>query len=314
VTPTNTPIPAPMLQRGINMGNMLEAPNEGEWGLTVQEEYVDRVKEAGFDFIRLPIRWNAHAEAEYPYTIAPEFFGRIDEIIGWAQKRNLTIIVDFHHYEELMTDPWGHKDRYLGIWKQVAEHYKDYPANVLFELLNEPNTTLDAQIWNQYSKEALAIVRETNPTRDVIVGPVNWNAYDWLSTLDVPNDEHLTVTFHYYLPFQFTHQGAEWIGAESQGWLGTQWGSDSEKLEITNHFDSVSDWSKRHNNVRILLGEFGAYSKAPQDSRIRWTRYVREQAESHGFAWTYWEFGAGFGVYDPNVKAWRADLLRALIP
>src|SRR5512134_2270109 len=48
--PTATPIPSVIMQRGINLGNMLEAPNEGEWGLFVQEEYFDLIKEAGFDF------------------------------------------------------------------------------------------------------------------------------------------------------------------------------------------------------------------------------------------------------------------------
>ncbi len=66
--PTPTTVPSPTLLRGINFGNMLEAPNEGEWGLTVQEEYFDLVKEAGFDFVRLPVRWSTHAEQEWPYT------------------------------------------------------------------------------------------------------------------------------------------------------------------------------------------------------------------------------------------------------
>jgi len=282
---TPTPITSVELHRGVNMGNMLEAPNEGEWGLVVQEQYFDLVKEAGFDFVRLPVRWNNHAETEWPYTVDPIFFARVDEVVNWGLECNLTIIVDFHHYEEMMTDPWGHKDRYLGISKQVAEHYKDYPVNVLFELLNEPNAELNASLWNQYLLEALAVVRASNSTRDVVIGPVNWNAYEWLSTLDVPNDEHLIVTFHYYLPFQFTHQGAEWAGEEAQKWLGTEWESDAEKAEITSHFDLVADWAKRHGNVRILLGEFGAYSKAPQESRVRWTEFVRGEAERHGFAW-----------------------------
>src|SRR5690349_11190137 len=59
--PTDTPVPSQLLRRGVNLGNMLEAPNEGDWGLTVQEEYLDRITEAGFDFIRLPVRWNTHA-------------------------------------------------------------------------------------------------------------------------------------------------------------------------------------------------------------------------------------------------------------
>lgn len=307
-------IPAPvLLERGINFGNMLEAPNEGDWGLTVQEAYFDHVKEAGFDFVRLPVRWNAHAAMGYPYTIDPAFFARVDQVISWALARDLTIIVNLHHYEELATDPWSHKDRFLGLWRQIADHYKDAPVKVLFELCNEPNGELNAALWNQYMAEALAVVRETNPTRDVVIGPVQWNAYDWLSTLDVPNDEHLIITYHYYLPFQFTHQGAEWIGDESQKWLGTEWGSAAEQAEITAHFNAVADWSKRHGNVRILLGEFGAYSKAPQESRVRWTAFVREQAEAHGFAWAYWEFGSGFGLYDPQARQWRSDLLKALI-
>ena len=314
VIPTEQPVPLiSTLHRGVNFGNMLEAPNEGEWGLTVKDEYFDLVKEAGFDFVRLPVRWNAHAEEEYPYIIDPSFFARVDEVVNWALKRDLTIIVDFHHYEEMAWDPWSHKDRFLGVWTQVAEHYKDYPSNVLFELLNEPNDQLNASLWNQYLVEALAIVRETNPTRDVVIGPVSWNAYDWLSTLDVPDDEHLIVTFHYYLPFQFTHQGAEWIGDESNQWLGTEWGSDAEKAELTRHFDEVAAWAKRK-NIRILLGEFGVYGRADMADRVRWTTFAREQAEAHGFAWAYWELASGFGAYDPSAGAWRGDLLRALIP
>ena len=312
--PTSPPSPIGTLERGVNFGNMLEAPNEGDWGLTVQEAYFDRVKEAGFDFVRLPVRWSTHAAQNHPYTIDPAFFARVDQVVGWAVARDLTIIVNLHHYEELATDPWSHKERLLGLWQQIAEHYKDAPAKVIFELCNEPNGELNAALWNQYMAEALAVVRSTNPTRDVVIGPVWWNAYDWLSTLDVPSDEHLIITFHYYLPFQFTHQGAEWIGDESQTWLGTEWGSAAEQAEVTAHFKAVADWSKRHGNVRILLGEFGAYSKAPQESRVRWTAFVREQAEAYGFAWAYWEFGSGFGLYEPSADAWRKDLLGALMP
>jgi endoglucanase len=295
------------------MGNMLEAPDEGEWGLTIQEEYFDLIKEAGFDFVRLPVRWNTHAHSEGPYIIDPVFFDRVDEVVNWALERDLRVIVDFHHYEEMAWDPWSHRDRFLGIWKQVAEHYRDYPPNVLFELLNEPNDQLNASLWNQYFVEALAIVRESNPTREVIIGPVSWNAYDWVSTLDVPDDEHIIVTFHYYLPFQFTHQGAEWV-AESDPWIGTTWdATEAEQAEIARHFDSVAAWAERR-EVRILLGEFGAYEKADLASRLRWTEFVAREAERHGFAWAYWEFAAGFGIYDPDVKIWRDALLGALIP
>jgi endoglucanase len=41
---------------------------------------------------------------------------------------------------------------------------------------------------------------------------------------------------------------------------------------------------------------------------------VREEAEKRGWSWAYWEFGAGFGVYDRTREAYREELLRALIP
>lgn len=302
------------IQRGINMGDMLEAPNEGDWGLSVEEEYFDLIKEAGLDFVRLPVRWNAYAEPSAPYSIDPAFFARIDEVLSWALERELAIIIDFHHYEEMASDPVGHKARFLGIWRQIAEHYRDYPPTVLFELLNEPTSNLNPSLWNEYLNEALTIVRETNPTRDVIIEPALSNGNDLFAELEIPKDRHLIVTFHYYLPFQFTHQGAEWVGAEAENWLGTTWdATDAEKAEITRDFDLVADWAQR-NNVRILLGEFGVYSRAPHDSRVRWTEFVRSEAERHGFAWAYWEFGSGFGVYDPEAKVWREELIKALIP
>ncbi len=312
--PIATPIASVELRRGINFGNMLEAPNEGDWGTKVQEEYFDLVKQAGFDFVRLPIKWSGHADVNTPYTLDPVFLARIDQVIGWAQKRNVSIILDFHNYDELIAKPAENKVRFMAIWKQLAEHYKDYPPTVLFELLNEPNTDLTTSLWNEYAKETLAIVRATNPTRDVVIGPTQWNSYSQIYTLEIPNDPHLIVTFHYYEPFHFTHQGAEWVDG-STPWLGTTWdATDAQKNEIVSNFDSVAEWSKQHGNVRILLGEFGAYSKAPQDSRVRWTTFVQEQAEAHGFAWAYWEFNSGFGAYDPVAKMWRTDLLKALIP
>jgi len=296
------------------MADMLEAPHEGDWGNFVQEQYFDLSREAGFDFVRLPVRWSAYAETDWPYTLDPIFLARVDEVIGWALARNLTVIIDFQNYDELISDPWNNADRFTGIWKQLAEHYKDVPAQVLFELLNEPTDQLDAALWNQYIGETLAAIRESNPTREVIVGPSHLNAYDWVTTLDLPDDPHLTVTFHYYLPVEFTHQGVDWNLGESQKWLGTTWAAtDMQQADIVRRFDLVSDWAKRK-NVRILLGEFGTYYKADMDSRVRWTQFVARQAESHGFAWAVWEFTDNFGIYDTAKNAWNESLLKALIP
>ena len=311
--PSTSPA-AQHLGRGINFGNTLEAPNEGEWGFKIEEKHIEAIKNAGFDYIRLPIRWNAHAEWAAPYTIDPTFFTRIDEIVGWALKRGLKISINIHHYEEMASDPWANEERFIGLWMQIAEHYQNYPPELVFELMNEPNNQMNAALWNFIQNRALSVVRTSNPTRDVIIGPIMWNSYEWLNTLDLPpNDPHIIATFHYYLPFEFTHQGAEWVEG-SDDFLGSQWtGSAAEQANIRAHFDVAQAWAERH-NVPILLGEFGAYSKAPQDSRLRWMSFVAREAEARRFAWAYWEFGAGFSLYDLETDQWRSDMLKALIP
>src|SRR5690349_22360861 len=54
---------AAALGRGVNYGNMLEAPREGDWGLSVREEFIDATAGAGFASVRLPVRWSNHAAA-----------------------------------------------------------------------------------------------------------------------------------------------------------------------------------------------------------------------------------------------------------
>ena len=321
--PTSSPTPDPFpdafagvrsLGRGVNLGNALEAPREGEWGVYLQKQYFALIKQAGFQFVRLPVSWSSHAAKNAPYGIDPVFLTRVDAVIDWALKSDLQVILDFHNYPEMMSDPQGQSDRYLGIWKQLGEHYKAYPAVFLFELLNEPNGQLDAAGWNALSAQALGLLRQSNPSRNVIIGGSGWNAYDQLQYLELPaGDRHIIATFHYYNPFEFTHQGAEWAEGMDK-YLGTTWdATDAEKAAISADFEQVSSWSQAHNRP-VLLGEFGAYSKADMPSRARWTSFVAREAEKHAFAWSYWEFCAGFGVYDPAVRQWREPLLKALIP
>ncbi len=304
--------------RGINLGNFLEAPNEGEWsnGLLIQKKHFYQIASAGFNLIRIPIRWNAHAMATSPYTINNSFFDRVDWVINEGFTRNLSIIINIHHYNELMADPESHKDRFLGLWQQISQHYQNYSNNLIFEILNEPHDNLTNTLWNQYMQEAIEIIRITNPNRTLIVGPTEWNNVWALNDLILPqNDSNIVVTFHFYSPFEFTHQGAEWVSGSNE-WLGKNWtGSQSEKDAVNFEFDIAINWAKA-NNKSLFLGEFGAYQYAFTNGRIKWTTYVRAKAESHPemWGWTYWEFCAGFGIIDSSLRYWDIRLLGSLLP
>lgn len=300
------------LRRTINMGNTLEAPREGDWGFLIEAWHFDLLRRAGFTAVRIPIRWSAHAAPQDPYTIEATFRARIQEVSRWALERGLAVILNIHHYEEMATDPRGHEARFLALWQQIAACFQAAPDNLFLELLNEPNGACTTQLWSEIAARAVAVIRVSHPTRVLLLGGGNWNAHDQLPLLTLPQDSALIAVFHYYSPFQFTHQGAEWMPG-SEAWLGTTWSAtEAQRADVDAHFDAVLRWSQPL-NLPVLLGEFGAYSRAPQPSRITWTRWIRQQAERRGFAWAYWEFGAGFGLYDRSAGRWRADLLAALL-
>lgn len=302
------------LGRGINLGNALEAQREGAWGVQLKAEYFTAIRQAGFATVRLPVRWSAHARTDAPYTIDPQFAERVDWAVSQALANELNIIVNIHHYDELDTNPDEHLPRLESLWRQIAARYQDRPDGVYFELLNEPHGQLTEAKWNAVVPRLLAAVRETNPVRPVLIGPAQWNSVRALDQLELPQgDRNLIVTIHFYEPFEFTHQGAEWVNGSDQ-WKGRTWaGTESEQAAIRSQLEQAAAWATAHDRP-VFLGEFGAYQQADLESRARWTRFVAREAERLGFSWSYWEFGAGFGAYDPNAETWRAALKSALLP
>ena len=103
------------------------------------------------------------------------------------------------------------------------------------------------------------------------------------------------MTFHYYEPFHFTHQGATWAGEEVKQLHGITWGVTQDRAALRADFDKVAAWSAA-NSRPILLGEFGAYDKSgtPLALRVAYIGAVRTEAERHGFGWAYWQFEGDF--------------------
>ncbi|MCC9601190.1 glycoside hydrolase family 5 protein [Stieleria sp. JC731] len=431
------------LRCGVNFGNMLEAPNEGDWGLRANDAWFKQIKDAGFDHVRLPISWGYHTAQTAPYKIDPALLDRVEHLAKACLDADLKLLINCHHDPNLNQKPVENKARFLAMWKQIAERFRGLPEDrVAFELLNEPHDTLAKSpgLWNGFVVETLKVVRQTNPDRTVVVGPINYNSISSLNTLELPDDPNVSVTVHYYLPFDFTHQGAQWVSPPkptgiqwdpketsiANGWRNESWQTTTKgnsrgleveyqagwagiklrsgkphsrplaielqtdaavKIQVSlvngdkrtdsvivtepnqtrrvkfdsdqmgESFDTIylqnntpksqpaftirklaliyadetqnllgtandsiisdlataAEWGKKHNRV-IYLGEFGAYQAADIESRQRWTAAVRSAAESLQMDWSYWEFAAGFGIFDPDKQMFKQPLLDALKP
>ena len=231
-----------LIGRGINVSG-LEQPDSGAWGYSLQAESFSTIAQAGFDSVRIPIRWSNHAapigaDRNGVYQIDDAFFRRVDDVVSAALAEGLRVIINVHHYLELYDSPSLHSDRFLSLWEQIATRYAGLGNTVYFELLNEPTDTFAERpdLWNELLARTLQVIRLTNPERAVLIGPVSWNLIENLRFLTLPDDDHLIVSVHYYDRSEFTHQGATWV--EPVFPTGVEWRSDTLRLG-----SGLQDWS-----------------------------------------------------------------------
>jgi aryl-phospho-beta-D-glucosidase BglC (GH1 family) len=278
-----------------------------------QARHFQLLKDAGFDSVRINLQPFRYMAATNGYAVSESWFAVLDWAVKEAQAQGLRVTLDLHEYNTLGRDPAGNREKFLAFWRQAGVRYQNAPDSVLFELLNEPCRNLTPALWNQYLAEGLAVVREKNPTRAVIIGPAFWNSVDHVDELELPeSDRNLIVTVHYYKPMDFTHQGAAW--ADRADKLGVNWlGTQQDLKAIREDFDKVAAWARQHDRP-VFLGEFGAYDKAPMESRTRYIGSVARAAEQQGWSWAYWQFDSDFILYDMARDGWVEPILAALVP
>lgn len=336
--------------RGINLGNVLSAPEEGKWAPAATEQYFIDLKEANFTNVRLPMDFYGNRTSgdtsifsSQPgtyedfngsmddYEVSTEYLDRIEEIINWALKRGLITVLDFHggtlkseflhtfnpsnaHYID-STSARRAADliKFQAIWRAIANRFKDYPPELLFEIVNEPYFELSAAEMDQLNSLVIPIIRASganNVDRNLILVGGGENSYlapQQINSSILASDEQLIATFHYYDPFSFT-------SSQKDQYDDNDWGTADDIASIQTHFDSVKTWSET-NQIPIYLGEFGADNQNGYDygsgylrkinsnstgyadggpdleSRTLYHQYVAQEAFNRGFAFAAWDSG-----------------------
>jgi len=301
---------APVLKfdagKGVNLGNALDAPNEGDWGYVLIEEYVQEIVDQGFDTVRLPVRWSNHTDENN--VIDEAFFQRVEEVMDWLLARDLQVIVNQHHFDRPIDGT--HEEVLKTIWSQVATRFADMPDNVYFELYNEPHNKFQGPEAFDTLAEVLKVVRETNPTRAVVIGGDDWSSVRNLNGLELPNDDYVVPTVHYYVPFDFTHQGIPW--KKDPPPIGYDWGSEVDLQRLEDDFALIAAWREETGDMPFYMGEFGVYFTAEESERAQWAEAVREAADEAGISWTWWSFHTIYDVFGTGNGGWTEGVLDVL--
>lgn len=284
---------AASMGRGINLGNTLEPPQEGDWGNgPAQEYYFGDYREAGFATVRIPVRWDEHTDDAPPYAVQESWMNRVEQVVDWALAADLYVIINAHHDDWIKTgyaDP-GLRARFDSIWVQISERFKDHSDRLFFEMINEPQGLTQEQI-DDLNARVLGIIRQTNPTRIVIYSGHEWANFEQMITAAIPQDDFLMAYYHSYDPWEFA------------GLAEGTWGSDSHRQAMRGKIQAARQWWQ-DNGIPVIVSEWAAHRDADFNSRMRYySAYVEELVDA-GLPFQVWDDGGWFRIYEREDRTW----------
>lgn len=295
----------------INLGNTFEPPAEAAWGgRPATNEDMKTIAKAGFDTIRIPVRWDTHVGAAPEFAIEEAYIRRIEKLVTAAQTEGLNVILNSHHFERIHKEPLESAAQLAAMWKQIAGRFASHPTSSLwFEIENEPHDKFDHSNLIAVLGPALKEIRKTNPDRPVIIGGERWSGIDSLATLPLPDDPHIIPTFHYYDPFDFTHQGASWVDPAPE--LGRVYGSEADSDLLQRDVDKVKAFIAR-TGLTPFMGETGAHTTVTLEQRVKYHSSVTKAFEPTGIGMCMWAYSNTFPFHDADKKRWLPGLLGAI--
>ena len=172
------------------------------------------LRDKGFTHIRLLLDKRRLAGTGRARPISIEMFEQIILLLSLDYAVSLDLHPDGTVGQMFERDP-REAERYLvGLWRAIANRVRSLdPAKVAVELLNEPQT--DTETW-QASAGRLIDRNQPHPAVDTPSSSVRRvrSGTRRLSGMAPSPTDNIVYAVHYYDPFAFTHQGADWGGAD----------------------------------------------------------------------------------------------------
>lgn len=320
-----------LMGNGINLGNTMDAYGRPElgidadaseyetfWGQPVTtEEMIACMKNSGFDSIRIPVAWTNMMDFENgDYTIADAYLDRVDELITYAVKNDMYVIIN-DHWDGSWWGMFGSATEetretaftmYTSMWTQLAERYKDYDKSLIFESgneelgsrLNDIDICKDSgslsedecyEMTNRINQTFVDTVRASggnNTDRFLLIAGYNTNiAKTCDDRFQMPKDtvpDKLLVSVHYYDPWNY-------CGTDS----GTQWGTHGEYETQNDDLKKMTKFTEQ--GYGVIIGEYGVLAKSDgtlKDSITAYTENLLDNCDLYNFVPMLWDTSSFF--------------------
>ena len=294
---------------GWNLGNSFDAP-EGElaWGNPrTKAELLPKVKELGFNTIRIPVSWGRHVSAAPEYTIDEAFLNRVDEVVRQALEAGLYVILDSHHDNEIYSPTPENLEQgkaYLSaIWSQLAAHFADVDEQLIFQTMNEPRVQGSSYEWElslakKEHREIVEIVNQLNQTAlDAIRAGGGWNESRYVlvcpyagklscaanAVFQMPQDSaenRLMLSAHLYTPYNLCLNGDMNLNTLRA----------RDLAQVRYELSSLDKWFIQK-GIPVVVDEMGCTNKNNPDARYEWAKGFIELADSFHIPCVVWDNG-----------------------
>lgn len=335
------------LKRGINLGGFLSqcCHEETHYDTFIVKADIEKIANLGFDHVRLPIDYEVFEKKSGEVIEAG--YERVEQVILWCKAYHLDIILDLHKAYGYDFNDAGNdnkntlfasdelQNRFVSLWVKIVKAYGKYD-NVAFELLNEVVEKENAESWNRLIKMTVAEIRKIAPIAPIIYGGIQWNSVKTLKLLDIPQDDNIIFTFHFYEPLLFTHQKAPWVvnmdqnqtiyypetmdyyreHSQKLGYQGevvTLAKAEEMGIEFIEEMINEAIDAAKNAGVSLYCGEFGVIDRAPVEDTLRWFQDVDTVFKKYNIGcavWSYKEMDFGLigdhyaGIQDELIQLW----------
>lgn len=284
------------LARGVNISRWFRYPaenSERHFRAFITDADLDLIAAMGATCVRL--------------AVDPTYLNLawLDEAIARIARRGLALVLDYHDESRGIESGPAAVDEFERRWLALAAHLsRTLPDTVLLEVLNEPVFDADPAAWFPIRRRIVEAIRSAAPLHTIVAGGPNWSSLDGLLISSPVDDDNVVYTFHFYEPFEFTHQGASWVSGPVRHLSGVRYPAASAR-QIDQRIASAAGWAARY-GVPVWAGEFGAYpAVAPRLDRLRWLYDVRTALQRHGIGWAVWSYDENLGLdrrIDPDGR------------
>ena len=331
---------------GWNDGNSLEAfagdaaHSETSWGNPpLTRALIDAVATAGFNAVRLPVRWYPHCGADGA-TVDEAWMRRVKEVVDWCLDNDLFVILNTHHELWMESYPFYADSaavyaRERRLWEQIATAFRAYDDRLIFAGTNEVHlpdhwgkpTAENAEVQNGYNRVFVETVRRTggrNARRALVVQTYVANPDFGPSLLTLPADSEpgrLLVEVHYYAPYPYCMGATQLYWGQPYREQGAPAGQEEGLERVFARLKSC--YADR--GIPVVLGEFGAgwtgaARPVPEEADRRASRAyyygkVVETARRNGAVPFVWDNGYlsrrgdGFALFDRRNEAYPCDTM-----